>query len=48
MEATVGIGILSGPLLGGLFFTVGGYACPFIIFASAYVILYPFIAYYLI
>jgi MFS family permease len=34
VEAATGVGLLFGPLLGGMLFTVGGYLAPFITFGK--------------
>ena len=34
VEAATGVGLLFGPLLGGMLFTIGGYITPFITFGK--------------
>jgi len=46
-EAAVGLGMLLGPVIGGLLYEIGGYTMPFAIFAIIYVVMYPYIAWVL-
>ena len=48
LEVSNGIGILCGPLLGALLYSIGGYHFPFMVFAFLYLLMYPIIAHYLI
>lgn len=43
IEAANGVGLLFGPLLGAVLYTMGGYTAPFIIFSLLYIACYPFI-----
>lgn len=45
IEAANGIGLLFGPLLGAVLYTIGGYTMPFITFSLLYISAYPFIFY---
>ena len=47
IQAANGLGLLAGPIAGALFFQFGGYQFPFIMFASLYLVLYPFVIYFL-
>lgn len=48
IEAAFGLGMLFGPLLGAVMYNFGGYSCPFITFTAIYLLLYPFISYFLV
>lgn len=48
LEVSNGIGILCGPLIGAMLYSLGGYHFPFMVFAFLYVAMYPIIAHYLI
>lgn len=48
IEACNGVGLLLGPLIGGLLYSFGGYVMPFATFAGVYVALYPYIIYTLV
>jgi MFS family permease len=48
IEACNGVGLLLGPLMGGLLYSFGGYMMPFATFAAIYVALYPYIIYTLV
>ena len=48
IEASIGIGLLFGPLLGALLFSFGGYIFPFLSLAGIYISSYPYIVYVLI
>lgn len=48
LEVSNGIGILCGPLIGAMLYSIGGYHFPFMIFALIYIAMYPIIAHYLI
>ena len=43
VEAMNGLGLLIGPLAGALLYQIGGFALPFIFFASLYLIFLPVI-----
>ena len=47
IEASCGLGLILGPLIGSFLYTFGGYACPFITITVIFSILYPFIMYHL-
>lgn len=41
VEASNGIGLLFGPLLGAFFYSQGGYQTPFFAFAAIFIIILP-------
>ena len=43
IEAANGVGLLFGPLLGALLYTIGGYIMPFATFTAIYLIALPYI-----
>jgi len=43
VEAANGLGLLVGPLAGATLYTIGGFALPFLFFASLLVLCAPFI-----
>lgn len=45
IEASLGLGLLLGPPIGSLFYYLGGYIAPFLVFVTIYVVSYPFIVY---
>jgi MFS family permease len=45
MEAFTGLGFLTGPLIGSVMFTIGGYMMPFLTCGCIYVLCFPFIVY---
>jgi MFS family permease len=45
IEAFSGLGFLTGPLLGSLMFTIGGYMMPFLTIGCIYILTFPFIVY---
>lgn len=48
LEASIGLGYLTGPLLGSTAFQMGGFEMPYILAATFISIFYPFVAYSLI
>jgi MFS family permease len=44
LEASIGLGLLIGPLVGGVLYDIGGFYLPFFVVASIYFLLYPMIA----
>jgi MFS family permease len=48
VEASFGIGMLFGPIIGAFLYSFGGYMVPFITFASLYLAVLPFIVFSLI
>ena len=44
MEVGIGIGILVGPLMGTLFYGLGGYVCPFWTLGFAFMFMFPVIS----
>jgi len=48
VEASFGIGMLFGPILGAFLYSLGGYMVPFITFASLYLAVLPFIVFSLV
>lgn len=48
IEASFGLGMLFGPLLGAVMYNYGGYQCPFITFTIIYFLSYPYISWSLI
>lgn len=45
MEMSLGLGFLTGPLIGSIMFSIGGYSMPFFFSGCAYSSLYPFVVY---
>jgi MFS family permease len=45
MEAFIGLGFLTGPLIGSLMFSIGGYILPFFASGCIYVVCFPFVVY---
>ncbi len=43
MELLTGLGLMLGPLLGGLLFELGGYQCPFYVMSAIFIVATPFI-----
>ena len=43
MELLTGLGLMLGPLLGGVLFELGGYQCPFYVMSAIFIIATPFI-----
>jgi len=48
VEASFGIGMLFGPLLGAFLYSLGGYPMPFATFATLYLVAFPFIIFSLL
>ena len=46
-EAANGLGLLVGPLAGGILYLIGGFCLPFMFFAGAFLLCYPLTAYVL-
>ena len=44
-EAAGGTGFLFGPLMGAVLYGIGGFILPFVTFAAAYMITFPYLAY---
>jgi MFS family permease len=47
-EAFVGLGFMTGPLVGSFLYTLGGYIMPFAFSGSFFVLCFPFVAYQLL
>jgi len=45
LEASIGLGYLSGPLLGSTLYNIGGFKTPYLVTSSVIAFFYPFIAY---
>lgn len=45
IQACTALGLMMGPLVGSVLFTIGGYMLPFFVFAAIFLVLYPFISY---
>ena len=43
IESSAGVGLLVGPILGTIFYSLGGYMLPFVVLGLAYFIIYPLI-----
>ena len=43
IESSAGVGLLLGPILGTIFYSLGGYMLPFVVLGLAYFIIYPLI-----
>jgi hypothetical protein len=41
MEAVTGMGLMGGPMLGSLFYAIGGYILPFVVFTVCLISLIP-------
>ena len=46
-EAANGLGLLVGPLAGGILYLIGGFCLPFMFFAGAFLLCYPLTSYVL-
>jgi len=44
LEAGIGVGILTGPMLGALLYEFGGYSCPFWTLGFAFLLMFPLIS----
>ena len=48
LEASIGLGYLTGPLLGSTAFQMGGFEMPYLLAGSFIAVFYPFVVYSLI
>ena len=48
IEAANGMGLLLGPMIGALLYSIGGFYVPFFFFATCFILAYPSISYTLI